>query len=173
MTDDERTIEAFWRSISKMPEDGLRRLVFADWLEENPGEIDCRRCNGSGNVQIYTGHGDYRVDDCWGCSGTGRIPDGRAELAEALRATADRVPQFYDCQSEETHESPHWTWWVLFREDVRIRPPCLEEKLFKELTLRKDHDSDDANRDYPTAESAIRDLCWAWWANRKDAEAKA
>ncbi len=90
------------------------------------------------------------------------IPDGRAALAMALRATAHCVPQYYQFESEEARCSPHWTWWL----DVagsRSSPSVVPE-IFNALTLGGGHAAEGCHRDYPTASAAIRDLCRAYIA---------
>lgn len=171
------TEDDFWHTIGERPDDSLPRLAFADWLEENvTPDRDCEECDGQGSLigdpNCYHCHGAGRVGDpdsdysdgttdcldcdrvdCPTCSGTGRISDGRAELADALRMTSDRVPSMsnqrrrmwgcdrtYYPNGEEAAELPR----AVFDE---LHSPGEEDHLYWKT--------------FSTAELAIRDLCRA------------
>ena len=70
------------------PEDDLRRLVLADWLEERDGEVECRRCRGTGKrikPGQYGATDRFVYERCCDCHGTGRVPNGFSERAEFIR----------------------------------------------------------------------------------------
>lgn len=156
------TEAAFWAAIDERPDDQLRRLVFADWLDEQAGTVECGRCGGEGKRTLAS---DFRVTvgnviyqgtgfsvNCPACSGTGRVSNGRAELAMALRATVDRVPAKLISGGAA---------WAL--EDMHRKHYTVSRSVWMELR----GDVIDPNvtwNDYPTAADAIRDLCRAWHA---------
>lgn len=84
---------ALLRAILEAPADDAPRLVYADWLEENAGGIECPRCHGQGTVGVsflYKKGDPLAVEHkvphgCTDCGGTGRIPNGFAERAEFIR----------------------------------------------------------------------------------------
>ena len=81
------TEEALWASVGANPADSLPRLVLADWLEERAGpDRECQTCRPKHPGRVYTGMDGMKWIDCPTCNGTGRISDGRAEMAAALRA---------------------------------------------------------------------------------------
>lgn len=83
----------FLRAICERPDDDAPRLVFADWLEENGGTVECDWCRGTGedrppepvvvgNVRyVYTGP----LGPCPKCRGARTLPDGSRERAEFVR----------------------------------------------------------------------------------------
>ena len=79
----------FLRAILAEPEDDTHRLVYADWLDEHAAAVPCARCIDG----LYLG--DTSTDQptdaipCSRCSGTGRVPDGRAARAEFVRAQCE------------------------------------------------------------------------------------
>lgn len=164
-TNEER---AFWSAIGSAPEDQLPRLVFADWLEERAGVVECLECEGLG-----WGHGFARSIGvratlaCPVCTtdgvkdGTGRVPDGRADLALALRATADRVPL-----GTLTRDGSLWGWYGGSAACEFHPPSNLDRRLFDRLTRNKpDWDTTGPRgnfRVYDSPEAALRDLCRAW-----------
>lgn len=140
-------VAAFWKAIGARPDDQLPRLVFADWLDERAGTVECPE-PGCGNPAIGW-NGFHR---CRRCSGTGYVGNGYAELAAALLAMADRVPKVMASGSR-------WYFYGHNDNDVLARdfhaiPTTVREKL-----------SDwpgDKKFGFATAESAVRDLCRAW-----------
>lgn len=97
--------DALLRAILTDPADDAPRLAYADWLEGQSGEVECRHCLPSrpgrrchrchGVVGDYYSHHsgeDYdgtwvcdRSDRCPKCHGSGQVPDGRRERAEFIR----------------------------------------------------------------------------------------
>lgn len=171
------TEEALWAEIGANPADALRRGVLADWLEEqhglSGGWVRCERCGGTGWTtrakagDAYAAEPPHLIPDfatvgCPPCGGerdrrgTGRVPDGRADTAAGLRATAGREPfQWADGRpwrwvkrSQYEHLGGEWT------EDE------LPDDLFDALTDRFTEGSANcpATRWFPTAEAAVRDL---------------
>lgn len=90
--DDERLLLS---AVLAAPEDDTPRLVYADWLEERAGgDVECRRCRGSGMIGGFCGDNvstpvDYFEDPCPACRGAGRVPDGRAARAEFIRVQCE------------------------------------------------------------------------------------
>lgn len=95
------------RAILANPEDDAPRLAYADWLDENGGEIRCPKCKGlrfgfcsrcSGEgCSIYgiAANGPCGVEkQCDECNGTGRVSNGFAERAEFIRVQCelDKLP---------------------------------------------------------------------------------
>jgi uncharacterized protein (TIGR02996 family) len=88
--------QAFRRAVAEVPGDDLRRLAFADWLDEHAGSVPCPQCMGTGShglnpyelAQRYGVGTATRILDaatCGVCAGTGAVPDGRRERAEFIR----------------------------------------------------------------------------------------
>jgi len=76
----------FIRDICERPGDDLPRLMYADWLEENAGDVRCP-------VKCFNGWVPRRkelgADYCPTCKGTGRVSDGRMERAEFIRVQCE------------------------------------------------------------------------------------
>jgi len=70
--------DAFLRAIVEHPFDTLTRMVYADWLDENVGEVTCRTCDGDGQVHSHN-------PICWTCHGRGKVSNGYSERAEFIR----------------------------------------------------------------------------------------
>ncbi len=79
MTTTHPTEDAFHAILDAHPDDNTTRLVYADWLDENAGEMRCHTCSGC--VSPYP-------DNCPVCHGRGAVSDGRRERAEGYRALA-------------------------------------------------------------------------------------
>jgi uncharacterized protein (TIGR02996 family) len=162
MNDDE---ECFWACIGQMPEDKLRRLVFADWLDERAGEVGCERCDGDGLYWDGKGmwHGAHEMYRCKPCSGTGRVSNGFAETAAALRATKDYVPY-------QIHTGWGEWWWYDRRnydDDIPADhvPDHLPGDLFDAIPVVCEYiDSDGqlAFKRFDDAAEAVRLMCRAW-----------
>lgn len=79
----------FLRAIIEQPDEDAPRLVYADWLDENAGEVPCPSC-----VAILSPNSG----GCWPCracganewSERGRAPDGRRERAEFIRVQIEQ-----------------------------------------------------------------------------------
>lgn len=145
-------IEALWQSIGEMPDDQLRRLVVADYYEERAEMVPCRLC-GAGKYYPPT------ICPVIRCSSTGRVPNGYTKMAEALRATADRVPRVFEGR----------TIWGWNRLDEPISTPPLANKtsnvtvaVFNAMVDFLTPVNTGYWRDYPTASAAILNLCRAW-----------
>lgn len=90
---------AFLNAIKVTPADDAPRLVYADWLEENAGTVDCDWCRGTGEDRppnpvdtpqgrfVYTGP----LGPCPKCKGDRVRPDGRRERAELIRGQCEFV----------------------------------------------------------------------------------
>lgn len=74
--------DAFLRAIVEHPFDTLTRMVYADWLDENVGEVTCRTCDGDGQVHSHN-------PICWTCHGRGKVSNGYGERAEFIRLQCD------------------------------------------------------------------------------------
>lgn len=150
------TEAAFWKAIGEFPADGLRRLVFADWLEERdePGGV-CQRCDGHGLLGD-DGSGSSEGVTCESCRGFGEwVSNGYAATAAGLRATADRVPH--------KDYAGLWAWFTGINMFTDHPESDIERDVFDRLTSQ-DGDNNEMQfwLDYPTAEAAIRDLVRAW-----------
>ena len=80
---------AFLAAMRAAPDDDTPRLVFADWLEEHAGDVECERCGNPSDGLTWTdpfaGEPRGQLIQCPACGGTGRASDGRRELAELIR----------------------------------------------------------------------------------------
>ena len=157
--------DALWAAIDAMPEDALRRLVLADWLVENdtPGG-PCVTCGGHGLID-ESGNGCGDGITCQECRGFGEFtPDGRADMAMALRATCTRVPRRIGPEFDERPEAS-W-WWNSLDAPVSFNGEShVGRELFDSLpTGSPDALNPDIWKRYRTAAAAIRDLCRAWVA---------
>ena len=97
---------AFIAKICENPFDNTPRLVFADWLDEQPSTVPCAECNGSGvpfikpirhnmweerqpdgTIRRFSKipRPDYRIRRCESCGGSGSVSNGNAERAEFIR----------------------------------------------------------------------------------------
>lgn len=141
-------VVAFWKAIGERPDDQLPRLVFADWLDEREEKVRCGCVGGPMAWDVDTGE---PLAFCLTCHGTGYVSNGYADLAAALRATADRVPYPKTLRSD--------VFWWHWCEDEDYRPVnWVPKNVFRRLTGFHNGDM----TDYLTAEDAIRDLCAAW-----------
>jgi uncharacterized protein (TIGR02996 family) len=95
MTDTETALLA---AIAAHPEEDTPRLMLADWLDENVGHSTCPACKGlCGQMRKrYTkgagGAAEY-WENCPTCSGSGSgtVPDDRADRAELIRVQVELV----------------------------------------------------------------------------------
>jgi len=169
--------DALWAAIGAMPEDALRRLVLADWYDERAGVVRCERCKGCVRVPcpscIHWKGRVPKVCSCAGdrwvlcptCNGTGTIPDGRADLAMALRATATYIPHAIGSGDSER-------WWYDRRnydDDIPADevPDHLPGDLFDAIQTDCEYIDSDmciAFKRFPTASAAIMALGRAWVA---------
>jgi uncharacterized protein (TIGR02996 family) len=69
------------------PADDAPRLILADWLQDNAGQVECDRCDRGDT------HGSPKLwaSACSACQGRLFVSDGRAELAEFIRVQIARV----------------------------------------------------------------------------------
>jgi hypothetical protein len=110
------TADALHAQLDADPGNHHLRLVLADALDEAAGAVACPTCDGRGygrcdrcsgegcSVYGVAANGPCGADDCRHCSGTGRVSDGRAEIAAGLRVLAElgRVPH---------RDAGVWRWW--------------------------------------------------------------
>jgi hypothetical protein len=87
--------------------------MYADWLDENAGEVPCDRCGGDGlHTVIVCGKPDNRMKgrrNCAVCSGKGRVPDGRRERAEFIRVQCELAkPLAASCRACGTRLHGDW-----------------------------------------------------------------
>ena len=160
--------DALWQAIGAAPEDQLPRLVAADWYDERAGMVDCGRCGPPRMFPPYQWV-------CPTCNGIGRVSNGHAETAAALRATADRVPWVKVFKLG-------FGWWCRrpYHDDHHDDPTHLIERpLMDEMNDSNERcDRGDSvrfdKRDgvsggvilFPSAAAAIRNLCRAWVDSR-------
>ena len=131
--------------------------MFADFLEDRAGMVDCERCGPPRMFPPYQWV-------CPTCDGTGRVSNGHAEMGAALRATAEKVPRRFD--------GPLWGWnrlplRSLARSGIDLdnRYASVADDVFRKLSVDKipyTRAGPEYWRDYPTAAAAIRDLCEAY-----------
>ena len=84
---DERDLLA---AVLERPAEDAPRLAYADWLDERAEAVACPKCEKKphevnhppGMMFVGWGHG---WQPCPDCSGSGSVPDGRAERAEFVR----------------------------------------------------------------------------------------
>lgn len=81
-------------AILAAPDDDLPRLVYADWLEENAGTVECWRCKGTASIVTRYDNDEGPIvpgtrRKCDRCSGSGRVSDGRRERAEFIRVQCE------------------------------------------------------------------------------------
>lgn len=73
--------ETFLAAMIAAPDDDLPRLVYADYLEEQTGTVDCPHC-------AYDGCTSWGKT-CTRCDGTRRLSNGKAERAELIRVQCE------------------------------------------------------------------------------------
>lgn len=152
---------AFWAAIGERPDDQLPRLVFADWLDDRAERMHCPHCGGGRPGEWMLAVND--AGDCEMCSGYLFVPDGREELATALRATAGRVPRY---------KNGRWQWRRDGAGDLHtpFRLPVLVWIEACRISLTNAHRTRWAR--FVSAESAVRFMCRAWMAvNRTQTKA--
>ncbi len=88
---------ALLRAVCESPFDDTPRLVYADWLEENGGEVPCKQCGGQGWQYIFPEH-DAPTVACPDCHGTGTVSDGRRERAELIRVQVELANPTKPCR---------------------------------------------------------------------------
>lgn len=153
--------EALWAAIDAMPEDALRRLVLADWYDERAGVVECGCEAGSMDSGGETPWGEPVDIMCGICDGTGFIPDGRADLARALRATCDRVP-WKNSPGHMIFQTPDAVYvWRQSNHDIHLADPNF---VSCEIARHLNGHGTPKRHYYPTASAAIRDLCRAYIA---------
>lgn len=82
-------------AILAVPEDDNPRLIYADWLDEHAVDAVCTDC-----------HQGRRYGSDWincPCRGTGRVSDGRRELAEFVRVQCE-LARLADCDHDKVNE---------------------------------------------------------------------
>lgn len=114
------TEDDFWRAVRATPDDDTPRLAYADWLDEQPGTAECRRCGGAGTVSHWYGDNiavpvDCVDVDCGDCSGTGRVPGTRASRAELIRV---------QCELARQQQAAWWDEWKAGR--LTSQDPAIE-----------------------------------------------
>jgi uncharacterized protein (TIGR02996 family) len=77
---------AFVRSVCESPFDDTVRLAFADYLDENAGDVPCGRCGGESlpfdaSVRLRM----EGLAPCPDCRGSGAVSNGYADRAEFVR----------------------------------------------------------------------------------------
>jgi uncharacterized protein (TIGR02996 family) len=75
--------DALLAEIVANPADDVPRLVYADWLEEHAGTVECGLCRG-GKGADPTG-----LTVCVNCSGENRVSNGNAERAAFIRVQVE------------------------------------------------------------------------------------
>lgn len=101
MTSDE---SAFIAAIKAAPDDDAPRLIYADWLDEHAGVIECDRCKHralvfdgeKSHLMIPNDAGQFvSPAKCPTCGGSGHVSNGNAERAEFIRVQCElaRLPQ--------------------------------------------------------------------------------
>lgn len=100
------TEDALQAALDADPANHLLRYALADCLEESAGAVACGRCDGLGLYARQRGLLNFDPMECPNCSGTGRVSDGRREMAEGYRVLAQLgwVPRYMA-------DFRDWTWW--------------------------------------------------------------
>ncbi len=85
------THDALLAAVLAAPDDDLPRLVFADHLEENAGEVKCRTCDGKGCPLCGGDDAEWhwQCSECPSCEGAGTVSNGNAERAEFIRVQCE------------------------------------------------------------------------------------
>lgn len=177
MSETVTTEEALWQAVGANPTDQLPRLALADYLDEQHGEsggvVRCGKCGGCGGMKQMSADTHWMPSfeyfdgtPCPACSGTGYVPDGRADTAAALRATCDRVP-WMNYVGHMIFGTPDgaWVWRQSNYQEHLADPNFITCELARHCTAVGHYPP---RRYYHTAIDAIRDLCAAWvQVNRK------
>jgi uncharacterized protein (TIGR02996 family) len=91
MTEEQLAME---RAVRASPKDDFPRLVYADWLEERPGENVCGWCNTTNWIK------EMKKQHCLRCDAKGRTSNGNVERAHFIRAMChlenNTAPEVYD-----------------------------------------------------------------------------
>lgn len=82
MTQDQR---ALLDGIIADPSDDVKRMVYADWLEERDETVDCSKCNGETMLVRSDVLGIMRVEPCEVCYGLGRVSNMFTVRATQIR----------------------------------------------------------------------------------------
>lgn len=88
------TEQALLQAILAEPKEDTPRLVYADWLDENAGTVECPKCKGRTTSGFTGASGKQYISWCDHCSGSGRVPDGRAARAEFIRVQVELATYF-------------------------------------------------------------------------------
>ncbi len=77
--------QALLAAILAAPDDDAPRLIYADWLDEQNGEMPCSACD-RGDTQ---GSNKLWMSSCATCEHSGFVPNGFAERAEFIRCQVE------------------------------------------------------------------------------------
>lgn len=80
------------RGVCENPQDDVRRLAAADWLEETAETTGCESCEGDGHAKVLMTDGRLLVNklpNTCGLCDHGRVSDGRREQAEFVRVQCE------------------------------------------------------------------------------------
>ncbi len=109
----------FLRAIITNPDDDAPRLIYADWLDENAGDVACGRCFPGNGCPLCLQHGHLKGHEtcytCDLCFGTERVSNGLAERAEFIRVQCELAHERF-----ANHPDPHDP--VVWR--FKSRSPC-------------------------------------------------
>src|SRR5262245_32906100 len=84
------THDALLAAVLAHPADDTARLVYADWLEENAGTVECTACGGTCSVMGTGKRNPVASKNQYSCPcRSGRVSDGRAERAEFIRVQVE------------------------------------------------------------------------------------
>lgn len=127
-SDDEVALRA---AIFAAPLEDTPRLVYADWLDEQPQERPCPRCKGKGFYSYRGAEFGYEVENCRDCGGddtskgTGTVRDtSNADRAALIRVQCNP----HGCTPACTHECGHL-------------PPCTSGRADAILTAHPEWDT--------------------------------
>lgn len=94
---------ALLTGIAFNPTEHMRKLVYADWLDEHDGWRDCQACGACGEIRETSPHRTVTFSvPCSKCNGTGKVRNHFAARADFIRAGIELgYPVTYDKQWRE------------------------------------------------------------------------
>lgn len=98
---------ALLKAIADHAGEDLPREMYADWLEENGRDVDCPQCSPPRALPPYPW-------TCPTCSGSGRVPDERAERAAFIKAQLE-LSRLSECHHPAADEAAPWCRFCIVR----------------------------------------------------------
>ena len=115
--------EALLAAILATPADDTPRLVYADYLDETAGTVECVTCNGVDWSSAWITDGK-----CPSCRGSGRVSDGRRERAAFIRVQCELARGKCEVHENATGcakgRSPWCDWCLLGLRERELLSNC-------------------------------------------------